>query len=121
MTTALQEGAFCEQECSEHADQKMKIHKFKDNWYALCPICNPVFDYEDIEVYDCFCSTCGDFLFAVSEPTVCYMCGKLACLQCEYVDHFFEEAICGSCANKVLDPAFQEEYLLKRNKKQLKK
>jgi len=93
----------------------MKVYKRSvTNWYALCPLCNPTFDEDEMHMYDCFCSTCSEFIFAVDELTICFMCGRFACGACEYVDDDYPEPLCGTCKKKIGDPSFREEYVKKR-------
>jgi len=111
MATVFEDGKLCDHTCCEHVDQKMKIHKRTEtNFYALCPVCNPTFDPEEMHMYDCFCSTCSDFIFAIDEPTTCFMCGRLACGACMYVDDDFTEPVCGVCSKKVNTAEFDDEY-----------
>jgi hypothetical protein len=122
MTTILQEEGYCENICSEHLGQKLKIHKYTETQiYAICPLCNPIFNPDERDEYDCFCSSCGDFIYAVKEPTRCFMCDCFACSNCEYADDYFQEALCQFCNKKINAPSFRDEYAKKQKKFQMKK
>jgi hypothetical protein len=111
MENVLKDGEFVERRCCIHTDQKLKMHKHTEtNFYALCPICNPIFDEDEMHMYDCFCATCKEYIFAIDEPTLCFMCNRLACDFCTYVSDEYIEPICSVCRRKINTAEFDDEY-----------
>lgn len=114
MTNVFEDGKYCNETCCIHTEQKLKLYlKTVTNWYALCPVCNPIFEDDEMCMYDCFCSSCNEFIFAIDEPTSCFMCSRLACGSCEYADDDYPEPVCGVCRKRIDSPSFREEYCSK--------
>lgn len=112
------------QSCRDNGNMKCVLHpkeldrhifKHTDgNWYAICLQCGS-FDEDELYSYDGFCATCLNPTYGCHDPTLCYMCGRLACLACEYSDDYFEEALCGACSKRANDESFKAEYKQKRD------